>query len=1120
MASTTLQGTTQEDNLQRNDLIDTFLSEMWETLTQVQNLIQELQSDFSAENLQELANVFHKIKGTAALYQFKQISSLASLVERFSEMQPNFAKEGRQSFFSFLEQTVTCLRTAFESISEKGKEANLGLQMTWLGGSKLLKETLSQTDFETTKQTSQEVGQLPFIEELKLYGQKEQETLEYFVPEAREHLESLENTLFALREGQETDEKEAINELFRAAHTVKGAAYMVELNPLGDVSHTLEELMVRVRDEGMTFDEKVKQALNDGTKALGLMLDVTLGEDVDLMSSLSALKLNLIELLDDPTILPLVSVSESDEVDQDTQSDRGEQSAFLALVEKLKIYGQEEEETLSYFMPEALEHVASIDQALMVLGDSEEDFPENSEKLFRAAHTLKGAAAMVELEPLAEVAHALEDLSSIIREEQNSFDEQMQQSFFEGSRVLKDMLSVVEGEDQAVGESEFKLHLENFQNSLEDLLDNPPQILKPESVSQAAAERSQKAESSSTSSQTQVQKRSSSTIRVGVDKLDKLLDLTGNLVNLRGRVSHQMTQFAEIASSLDSNRVRLERVTEEFESQYLNPQLTDTQSLNQNKNKPDQSLLATTVSERFADLEFDTYNDLNILTRSISEMANDISELQRQIVGLKQGLDTEVESLQTLSRSLRTQVSRVRMVPIAQLFARLSRLLRQNENEENASKDFVLEVSGEGVEIDNAILEALADPLLHLVKNSLIHGIEGREERLSKGKDPQGKLIMTASYRGNSVIITVEDDGAGINVEAVKAKAVERGLLSVKEAEQLSPSEAMELIFLAGLSTAEKVTTEAGRGVGMDAVADTIRELKGSVSLDSEIDKGTCFTITLPLTLIISEVLLFKVAREIMSFPIESIYALQSLVPQKGEDGYYVNYEGKELPIYAAHELLALEENFFEGEKEVSVLFLRVGKELLAVAIDEFLALEEVVIKPLNNFLRQIYYLSGTTVISTGEVILMLDPIGLQSLAKARFVGRRLTTVAAPKVQTKRRLLLVDDSLSVRKVLSKKLTRLGFDIVTASDGQEAFDILLNDSDFDAILTDLEMPRLNGYELVESVRRRSETAEVPVIVMTTRARQEHMDLAFELGANDYLTKPVDETKLMKRLEEYL
>ena len=258
MASTALQSIVQEDNLPRNDLIDTFLVEMWETLEQVQNLIQELQNNFSVENFQELANVFHKIKGTAALYQFKQVSSLASLVERFSEMHPNLAGEGKQSFFGFLDQTVICLRSAFESISEKGNEANLGLHLTWLGGAELLKETLGQASFEAAEQASQAVGQLPFIEELKLYGQKEQETLEYFVPEVREHLESLESTLFALKEGQETDEKEAINKLFRAAHTVKGAAYMVELNPLGDVSHTLEELMVRVRDEGMTFDEKRK----------------------------------------------------------------------------------------------------------------------------------------------------------------------------------------------------------------------------------------------------------------------------------------------------------------------------------------------------------------------------------------------------------------------------------------------------------------------------------------------------------------------------------------------------------------------------------------------------------------------------------------------------------------------------------------------------------------------------------------------------------------------------------------------------------------------------------------------------------------------------------------------
>ena len=1119
MASS-LQTTSPDSNLHSNDLIDTFLLEMWETLSQVQNLSQQLQSNFSTEVFQELGSVFHKIKGTAALYQFKQISSLANLMERFSNMSPTLTKGGQESFFSFLEQVMACLRSAFENISKEGKEANLGLNLTALGGKELLLGTLGQTSFDLATQDLQDTSDLPFVEELKLYGQNEKETLEYFVPEAREHLESLEATLFALKQGQEEDEKEAINKLFRAVHTLKGAAYMVELNPLGDVSHVLEELMVRVRDEGMPFDDSVKQTLDDGANTLGLLLDTTLGDDVDLVPSLQSLKAELSEVLGDSTILPFVP--ESVEAGQDAAFGGSEesQSAFLTLVQNLEAYGQEEKETLEYFVPEALEHIANIDEALLALGAADQgDFSEDSEKLFRAAHTLKGAAAMVELEPLAEVAHGLEELSSRIREDSKYFDDQVQQSLFEGASTLKDMLYLLQGEDTS--ESEFKLHLSNFQASLEDLLDEPPQILKPEPAAQAVVKQSQKetATSSSTSSQTAVQKRSSDTIRVSVDKLDKLLDLVGNLVNARGRLSYQMTQFAEVTGSLDSNRERLERVTQEFESQYLNPQLTDAQALSQNEeSKPNQSQLATTVGERFAELEFDTYNDLNILTRSISEMADDIGELQRQIDGLKQGLDSEVEGLQTLSRSLRTQVSRARMVPIAQLFARLSRLLRQSDSE--TTKDFSLEVSGENVEIDNSILEALAEPLLHLVRNSLIHGIEDREQRLLKGKDPQGKLTVGASYRGNNVIITVEDDGAGINVGAVKAKAIERGLLSVKEAEQLSPEEAMELIFLAGLSTAEKVTTEAGRGVGMDAVANTVRELKGNVSLSSEIDKGTRFVLTLPLTLIISEVLLFKVARETMAFPIEAIYALQSLVPEKRGDSYYINYEGKEFPIYSVHELLALDTNFFEGKKEVSVLFLRTGKDLFAVAIDEFLSLEEVVIKPLNDFLRQLYYLSGTTVITTGEVILMLDPTGLQNLTQLKLVGQKATTIAAPQVQTKRRLLLVDDSLSVRKVLSKKLSRLGFDIITASDGQEALDVLLSDSNFDAVLTDLEMPRLNGYELVESVRRRRETAELPVIVMTTRARQEHMNLAFELGANDYLTKPVDETKLIKRLEEYL
>lgn len=1115
------KGTNQSSSsqLHNKDLLDTFLLEMWETLAQIETLTPKLKQDFN-ENLQDYADTFHKIKGTAALYQFRQISNLASLIERFCEMKPQLTKKGQEKFFSFIEQTTICLRSAFEKISEQGNEANIGLQLTELGGTKFLREVLNNASFSTTA-VVKDIGNLPFIEELKLYGQKEQETLEYFVPEIREHLESLEHTLFALK-NEEFDEKEAIDQLFRAAHTVKGAAYMVELNPLGDLAHTLEELMVQVRDEGRPFDGKVKQILEEGTRALGLTIETTLGEDIDLLAPLSKLKVELIELLNDPTILPFIPdavISPEQTVNESTAQ---KENAFTALLKMLKTYGQTEQETLEYFLPEAREHTENIDLALQALVNPDanlenssegNNFERYSEQLFRAAHTLKGAAYMVELESVAAVSHGVEELAEKIQAEKSISDE-LSQYLFEGSSALKIMLDTIEG--KIANESELELLLRNFQAALEDLLDEPPQFLKLELDTKET-------EVASTQQQVQAQqssqRRSTATIRVSVDKLDRLLNLVGDLINSRGRLNNWVDQFSDLSSSLEGNRTRLERVTQEFEAQYLNPQLTAETTEKIKETTQNQSQLATTVSERFAELEFDTYNDLNILARSISEMANDISEMQRQINHLKQGLTTELEGLQTISRSIRTQVSRVRMVPIGQLFSRLSRLLRQGEDVYR-DKDFILEVAGENAEIDNAILESLAEPLLHLVKNSLIHGIESKEVRLKKGKNPQGTLKLTATYRGNSVTIMIEDDGAGINTEALKKKALDRGVLTATELEALTYQETMELIFLAGLSTAEQVTTEAGRGVGMDAVASTVRELKGNISLTSIPDKGTSFVLTLPLTLVISEVLLCKVATETMAFPIEAIYALQNLSPEKHEDGYYINYEGQELPIYSLQELLALDSNYFENKKEVSVLLLRTGKELLAVAIDEFLALEEVVIKPLNSFLRQLYYLSGVTTISTGQVVLLLNATGLQSLTQATRIEHKTITPEKPKTQTKQRLLLVDDSLSVRKVLSKKLGRLGFDTVSASDGQEALDILLGDTNFDAVLTDLEMPRLNGYELVEAVRRRGETSKLPIIVMTTRARQEHMNLAFELGANDYLTKPVDEAKLMKRLEEYL
>ena len=603
------------------------------------------------------------------------------------------------------------------------------------------------------------------------------------------------------------------------------------------------------------------------------------------------------------------------------------------------------------------------------------------------------------------------------------------------------------------------------------------------------------------------------TIRVGLDKLDTLMNLAGETVAQRSRLGRQLAQFHEVRQLLELSQGRMTRTINDFEEQYLNPRLAaqSAEKMRQvqgsNASQAQAPKSNAPVQEMFDELEFDTYNDLNILARSIAEMSNDLDEIQGQLGSLVQGFEDETESLQKISRALRSEVSRARMVPIGQLFSRLSRLVQSS-----ADKTYRMKLSGEAAEIDNVILEEITDPLLHLVKNAIAHGVEPREVRERQGKNPEGTVSLSAYLQGNSIVIDVEDDGAGIHADKLRRKAVEKGFRTEEEVAALNDQQALQLMFIPGLSTVETVTTEAGRGVGMDAVATNIQRLKGEIQVFTKPGQGTRFSLKLPLTLLVSEALTVRVSAQTYAFSLNTVRELRMVSKEVAQGS--VAFEGHDVPIYNLAELL----NLPSADTDlVSLVILEAAGERLAVRVDGFEEIDEVVIKPLGDTLAKLYYLSGATVSSTDEVVLLLEPTGLMRLAnEAAQPGEReeLPIFTQKSVQ---RVLLADDSVSVRRVVGKMLERSGYDVTTAIDGQDAFDIVMRGETFDAILTDLEMPRMNGYELIEALRRRDENETTPICVMTTRAGAKHMDLAFALGANEYLSKPVDENKLLGYLK---
>jgi chemosensory pili system protein ChpA (sensor histidine kinase/response regulator) len=525
-------------------------------------------------------------------------------------------------------------------------------------------------------------------------------------------------------------------------------------------------------------------------------------------------------------------------------------------------------------------------------------------------------------------------------------------------------------------------------------------------------------------------------------------------------------------------------------------------------------LPAADLATIFSELEFDRYDDFNLFARRATEISGDLGEVQQQVLLSIRGLVEESATLQQLTRSLRGEITRARLLPLTPLFIRLERQARESGMALDKPVDLVTE--GGQVELDSRVVHDLADCLLHLVQNALTHGLESEAERVALGKPPRGTVRIRAEQQGARILIEVEDDGRGIDLTAARRVAVERGILSVAQAEALSEPEAIGLLFRPGFSTAATVSAAAGRGVGLDAVRAKLRGLRGEVRVATAPGQGTRFRIALPLTVAITDALMLRVGGQTFGLPLTVVREVRQIAPsdftQEGE-ARYRSPEGDLQPAFRLEDLLGVESAAPKGLRPLVVV--AAGDRSYGLAVDELVGKEEAVFKSMGGFLEGSGPYAGAMLTGAGEIVLILDPAMLWIFRDS--AGRPATLLPAgaatssPTVAARPRILLVDDSISVRRVVSGMLDRAGFEVATATDGVEALE-RLGEFPADLVLTDLEMPRLNGFELLQDIRRRSATRDLPVVILTSRSSTKHENLARQLGATRFLAKPVQEDAL--------
>lgn len=748
---------------------------------------------------------------------------------------------------------------------------------------------------------------------------------------------------------------------------------------------------------------------------------------------------------------------------------------------KLRLHDDLDEQLLPIFLEEAVDLINEIGVELRNWHASPKDL-ETAGALARLLHTLKGSARMAGAMGMGELVHSMETrLENALAAEAVTpqFLEELDTSFDRANFLLDGLQKRAAG----VVEEESVAPAVPVSGDIRIAERGVPGEVEPEAVAARAM------------------------LRVRADQVDRLVNEAGELSIARSRIEGEMRALRGSLLDLTENVIRLRSQLREIEIQAESQM---------------QSRMAQAHEENaeFDPLEFDRFTRFQEITRMMAESVNDVTTVQHALLRNLDHADAAIVNQARQNRELSQSLMSVRMIPFNSIADRLYRVVRLTAKE--LGKKANLDIRGGQVELDRSVLEKMTGPIEHLLRNAITHGLESVAQRQAAGKREIGEIGLTLSQEGNEVVIDMTDDGAGLNFERIRSKAVEQGLLAPDQ----YPDEAAltDFIFHAGFSTARELTEVAGRGVGMDVVKSETAQLGGRIEVSSTPGKGARFRIYLPLTLAVTQALLVRAGARKYAIPsvmVEQVMELKEAALEKIRADGAAEWLGNRFPYHFLPRLLGDAQTMPEQQRRYSLLLLRAGTQRVAVQVDELRGNQEMVIKNIGPQLARVIGIAGATVLGDGEVVLILNPIALASretrpLAQdVAMPELREEVPATPRLPT---VMIVDDSLTVRKIAGRLLSREGYHVLTAKDGVDALEQLL-DVVPDVMLVDIEMPRMDGFDLTRNVRADARLKNVPIIMITSRTADKHRNYAKEIGVNHYLGKPYQEEELLGLIAGY-
>jgi len=1039
------------------------------------------------EQFKVIERSLHSIKSSARLMGYNEVANLAAPLEEICEKVQSPAVAADDTLLTVIKEVLQGLSKAINK-----EPVDFSLLKLNLKGIKLQDKVIPAIAKETTVAADEKKIK---SEEKPLFaaaGTEDEDLLQIFKEESAEYLRILETAVQTLM--KESNNPEALNQLEHASHSLKSAAKMLGFREIGLIGDGLESVAVSIQSGEIVNDATTTEQI---TAAIKVIRNLAAGEryDPDAMSEVLH-NLDLQNIKSRQAGKPLIPVSRQVKAD------------------RLKLSGETE-----LFLKEAWELIEKINQDLLKL-EKKPDDRALIDNLCRNLHTLKGSAQIMQFENIGKLAHRIEDILEKVKTAAPDVLKDSMDVIFKAIDEIQAMVNAIKA-----GQGDTSSSFESTLADLNLILGHPVAAqVTPLAKVQELRPLLPQTEAAPTGSGDQEQ-----VIKITTERLDKLVNMAAELVVNKAQFLNYLDSLRKIGNVLEQGKAKLKSTSGTLENILEKPDRTEPKT----KQVIELTKAYKEFKEMLEQLE-SASSDFNLLTRYVEQNISQIS---------------------SLTKLLHDDILQVRMVPSEVLFNRFPRAVRDLAKKQVKKVNLVIE--GSDTEMDRAMVESLTDPIMHLIRNAIDHGIEPPAERLKKGKSEDGIILLKAYREKNQVIIEVQDDGKGMDLVKIKEIIRKKNLANDQEINRMAESDILFFVFYPGFSTKEVASDISGRGVGLDVVAAQLRKIKGDIRISSKPDKGTSFSIRVPLTMAITPAVLVEQEQNILAIPLttveETVQFNADQVQQTSAKSYLTLHQ-ESIPMVLLYNFLNYGQSTMKKSDRQVCLVIREAGIKYALVVDKVIRREDIVVKSLGEPLSRLNFVAGGTILGDGSVALVLDVPAITrkimleyfggekdfssielarkkiqqkqeaaeqaKLPREEFKENEFGPIARKKITGRKALaLIIDDSISVRKFVSSVLERYNYITVLASNGPEAL-TALKKSEFDIVITDLEMPEMHGFELIEKIRKNEKYNQLPIVILTGRAGEESKEMGKRLGANAYIIKPFKEVDLLKSLEQFI